>query len=458
MIKMAQVENFENLISAKPDSSAPLITIYSSLRSPRLQYACHFIFNRILQVNFVIETDRQKFDVVKGPGINYSEEQSMTGLQISPDKLIFEKGISEHLPNPLIKDNQICFFETNTNTDFSFDIFSAVFYFISRYEEYQSYDKEMHGRFEAKQSVLFKNNFHLRPVVDHWIIQLEEALCKVYPDLKFPARNFRIVSTLDVDNLFAYRHKGFFRTLGASVKDLLRADFTNLKLRFSVLSGRSQDPFDVYEEVSDFCRSENIPLAWFFLFKSSTKYDRTVSPSSNAFNKVFEVIKKNNSQIGLHPSYNSAFSPGMLAQELHDFKMKSKSEVLFSRQHYLRFDIRTTPQLLLKNGIRADFTMGFASSPGFRAGTSHPFPFYDFEKEQSTELIFFPFCAMDGAYFVYGKITPEEALKSLMELAAEVQKVKGIFTSVFHERTFSNHLYPGFVTLYKKLHLKLKEL
>jgi hypothetical protein len=101
--------------------------------------------------------------------------------------------------------------------------------------------------------------------------------------------------------------------------------------------------------------------------------------------------------------------------------------------------------------VKADFSMGFASGAGFRAGTTQPFYFYDFKKEEGTEFLFVPFCAMDGAYFVYNNVSAETAFKELLSLKNEVRKVNGIFLSVFHERTFAEHLYPGFGEMYKKL-------
>jgi hypothetical protein len=102
--------------------------------------------------------------------------------------------------------------------------------------------------------------------------------------------------------------------------------------------------------------------------------------------------------------------------------------------------------------------MGYASAPGFRAGTSYPFHYFDFSKEQAADLLFLPFCAMDGAYYVYTNKNPEDAFNSLFSLAKEIKNTGGFFVTVFHERSFSNHLYPGFGSLYKRLHLRLKEL
>jgi hypothetical protein len=59
---------------------------------------------------------------------------------------------------------------------------------------------------------------------------------------------------------------------------------------------------------------------------------------------------------------------------------------------------------------------------------------------------------MDGVWSVYGNADTATALRELEALAEDIRRQKGIFMSVFHERSFSDHLYPGFGTLYKKLH------
>jgi hypothetical protein len=105
----------------------------------------------------------------------------------------------------------------------------------------------------------------------------------------------------------------------------------------------------------------------------------------------------------------------------------------------------------MKIGITADFSMGFASGSGFRAGTSEAFPYYDLEKDRRTDFLLIPFCAMDGAYFIYQNISAEKAFGELMKIKNAVKKVDGLFITVFHERTFDDRMYPGFGEMYKKL-------
>jgi hypothetical protein len=449
-----------NMLRLTVEEKAPTIAIYSEIKSERMNYASRFIFNHVLNLNYFITNNVLEFESYDGFKINYSKNGGLnSSFYVSPAGLLSEIGVSENKPVPFFKKDLIYFYPTKASlSNLDFDVFSSVFYFISRYEEWQAFEPDKHRRFEAKSSLLFQNSFHLKPVVDFWILEFKQALRVFYPTLQFPQKTFKAISTIDVDNLYAFKSKGFLRTIGAAFKDILKFDFINFKTRIKVLSGQEKDPFDIYEDISQFCLDTHVPLFYFFLFRSGTTYDRTVNPHSVSFTKVFNQIKKKAATIGLHPSYNAAYENGLLQKEIEDFSRQLSQSVNFSRQHFLRFNIKSTPTFLQELGILADFSMGFASAPGFRAGTSNPFCYYDFSVEKETDFLFVPFCAMDGAYFVYDAISPEDAFQSLHNLALEIKKVEGLFISVFHERTFSDHLYKGFGTLYKNLHLKLREL
>ncbi|MBL7931494.1 MAG: hypothetical protein JNL60_06315 [Bacteroidia bacterium] len=457
MLNRQGLIDFFNL---KPAANALRFVIYASEKSERLDYACRFIFNHGLKVNYSIVNNESEFEQASGIKINYSTKLFQNSLQIIPNGLLEEKTLRKEKPQAFFQGNMIYLFpsvESNATT-LHFDLFSAVFYCISRYEEWQEHVKDQHGRFEAAQGLFYQNNFHQKCILEMWLNELAEKLKPQTAGKQLPERIFKVMSTIDVDNLFAYRAKGFLRIVGACVKDVIKGDLKNLKERTAVLSGKKQDPFDVYETVSDFCFEQKIPLIYFFLYRTGTKYDRTVDPDSPAFEEVFEKVIKNHAAIGIHPSYDASVAPEILKQELNKIRSKSNKTISFSRQHFLRFNIRTTPRELIDNGIEVDFSMGFASEQGLRAGTTLPFYFYDFDNEKSGDLLFVPFCTMDGVFTVYKNISSEKAFESMLRFAEEIKSVGGNFVSVFHERSFSDHLYPGFGTLYKNLHLKLKAL
>lgn len=456
---MLDRQSLLSLLQLNIEEESPCFIIYSDIKSNRLNYVCEFIFSHVLNVSFKITHSFSEFELSDSFKINYSNKIGY--YRIPKAELLFETGVYELKPSPFFENDTIYFFQNNQQknpANQKFDLFASVFYFVSRYEEWQFFEADIHQRFEAKASLLFQNNSHLKPFVDIWIHDLKTSLEQFYPTLQFPKKKFKVISTIDVDNLYAYKSKGFLRTIGAMLKDIIKFDLKNSVERIKVLSKQRKDPFDIYDSVSQFCLEKKIPLFYFFLFRSGTKYDRTVDPSSGAFQKVFQKIKGKNGFIGLHPSYYSSSDESRMQKEISDFSKKLSERITFSRHHFLRFDIKTTPNILTKNGILIDFSMGFASTPGFRAGTSHPFYYYDFSKENRSELLFVPFCVMDGAYFVYSKTNVEKAFESIYAIALEIKKTDGLFVSIFHERTFSDHLYKGFGTLYKNLHQKLTEI
>lgn len=457
---MTTSQFLQQSLGLSPQTGAENLLLYTEKKSPRLLYTCSFVFGHVLGKAVEITHD---FDYFLSSSIilklNYSHRKCQGVYTQEPHELLFETGIRPLPEAPISINGETVFCgysKEESQSAWHFDVLATSFYFISRMEEWQIKDRDKHDRFELQHSVLAKSGVHLSPVIDKWIHAFYKHFCAFYQTAFATNKSFKVVSTIDVDNLFAYRHKGLIRTSGAMVKDVLKADFANLGRRLAVISGRQQDPFDIYEEVGKFCAEREIPLLYFFLFRNGTAFDRTVDPRSDSFDQVFDIIQRFGGAIGIHPSYHAAYKPEVMQEEIQHLASRLHRPIHFSRQHFLRFDIKSTPQKLMKEGIDVDFSMGFASGPGFRAGTSFPFYYYDFNHEAPTPLLFVPFCVMDGAYTVYQNQTPEEALTSMLELAKQVKQVNGIFISVYHERSFSDHLYKGYGSLYKNLHQQLK--
>lgn len=439
---------FDELIHPHLPSGAPLVVVYSAETSARLRYVCEFVFNVVLRVPFQITNDKAVALAHSGIVITYAAVP-LKGIHLVPGTLLFEREVDPSFQLP-VKGRVAAL------VPLVMDVFSAVFWFISRYEEWQPFKMDAHGRFGAKSSLLAAQEALEEPVVDVWINQLRRDIEAHYPQLPLPPKVFRVVSTIDVDNLYAYKNKPFWRRWGAAVRDRLNGRSDVVKIREAVLRGEQNDPFDVYAEVSQFCEESNIPLSWFFLMRGGTRYDRTVTNLA-AFKEPMQAALRHGAKVGLHPSYYSQYNPGQLGAELDRFAQASGAEAQFSRQHYLRYDIRWTPHVLVASGVRVDFTMGFSDRAGFRAGTSHVFKMYDFENETILPVYAVPFCAMDGAYSTQA-IAPEQALSQLKALAETIREVGGNFITVYHERSFDDRLYKGYRKVYFDLHRELAPL
>jgi hypothetical protein len=83
-------------------------------------------------------------------------------------------------------------------------------------------------------------------------------------------------------------------------------------------------------------------------------------------------------------------------------------------------------------GICEDFSMGYHDEPGFRAGISRPFYFYNINTESVTEMKVFPFQVMDATLMQYKKLGPMVAADLISKIMGEVKRAGGTFISIWH--------------------------
>ena len=112
-----------------------MVLIYSHTTSPRFQYSCNFIFKELLGIYFLITIDSEEFKNYKGAKINYSNSKILdSDFNIQNHSLLFESNIKKQSVSCFLVNDYKAFFNT-PDSDWPFDIFAAVFYLISRYEE-----------------------------------------------------------------------------------------------------------------------------------------------------------------------------------------------------------------------------------------------------------------------------------------------------------------------------------
>ena len=417
-----------------------MITIYSSHLSSRLRYAVDVVFQQILGLN--VNLTNQTNDL-KGVVINYSNEIiGVKSFQIKPEGLLTSSAIYNSVDKAIKHDRDLIRVFPNQD-HFGFDIFSAVFFLVSRMEEYKSKDLDAHLRFKSTNSILFKLGVLDAPVIDIWSFNLLNSLNDFFNVKIVCSRKFNQFLTVDVDNAFAYKHKGGLRTIGASVKSLMKLDFTTFLERFKVLSNIQKDPYDNYDYLKQFIEKENINLAVFLLLGNYAKFDKNLSANNVYFISLIKQLSTF-STVGIHPSYDSYNDFNKMDLEITRLKTILSSKVNHSRNHFLRFKNPETFQHLLSLGIANDYSMGYADVPGFRAGTCSSFYFYDLSEDKKTDLLIIPFAYMDGAFRDYMNCSVEKAKSRITNLIRNVKSVEGSFVSVWHNESLSDqHRWKG---------------
>jgi len=427
-----------------------LILIYSPKTSPRLEFILKFIFKDVQGVEFQLTQDQSEFKSSKLAKLNYSSEKIEGSVQIEPVSFLFETDILHKKIKVSEWENYKVFFETSHNSDVPFDLFAASFYLISRYEEYLPFSADQHGRFEADQSLAYKYGFLYDPIVDQWSCKLAGIIQNKFPEYKTCEREFKYISTIDVDNAYAYLYKGTVRTIGATMRDLLKLNFNENIKRFQSLSGE-KDPFDTYGYLDALHKQYGIEPHWFFLVGNYNTYDKNLPLDNESFQELIREISEN-AEIGIHPSYESNRNFKQLKKEFDYLSALSSKPIIKSRQHFLKLLFNETYQNLLKLGIKEDYTLGYATDVGFRAGTCTPFYFYDLYAEKETDLKIFPFQVMDATLNQYLKLNVTQAIEKVSEIINKVKQVKGTFISLWHNESLSDHgHWKGWEPVYKEM-------
>ena len=401
-----------------------MLLIYSTKATTRLQYSCKFIFEEILGTSYSLTTDVANFRNYTGEKINYSYVDFDKVYQIKPHLILAETTVKDQDIKVYGKGEKCRFFVTSHNTA-DFDIFAAVFYLISRYEEYLPHRKDMYGRYAHENSIAYRENFLQLPLVNIWIEEFKEKLIELFPLLKFYPKPFYFLPTYDIDIAWSYKEKGLLRNVGGFIKS------PTLE-RITVLLSGEKDPYDSYGFMDELHKKYKLnPIYFFLVAKKNGLYDKNILPD-NEFMRELIKTHADKYNIGLHPSWQSYNNDEILIAEKEMLQRVSGANIHSSRQHYIKFSLPETYQKLIEAGITDDYSMGYGSINGFRASTGSSFDWYNLLEEKITALRIHPFCFMDANCFYEEKISIKESSGELMHFYDACKKWNTPLTTILH--------------------------
>lgn len=316
-----------------------------------------------------------------------------------------------------------------TKDDLGFDFFAMAFWFLSRYEEYQSFKGDNLGRFTFKESFLGRKQIDSLPAVD--IAQYVFFNFVGIPISLY--HKFNIAATVDIDMVFRFRKKGLFRTLGGFIKNP-KYIIDRLVSLVSKL-----DDFAPEKTVIPFLKSTSHPDFTSRVFVLSSKKKDTINKQVLLENSsVKNQIKRlqANFKIGLHPSFSNNLNTDWSAEKEWLEGVIDKP-VSLARLHYVRLLFPKSYSALCELKIKEDWSMGFAESVGFRAGTSYPFNWFNLASEKETGLVVNPFQIMDVACKNYMNLSRENSSSKGYDLKKVVKLFGGTFCFIVHNESLS---------------------
>ena len=412
-----------------------MILIYCNKTSPRIEYIFNHIFNLILNKKFSITNSRSEFIDFNGYKFSYANAPISEELFFQSNGLLEERGLENHEVKIFVWDNLKCFFRVGQKSAIPFDIFSAIFFLLSRYEEYMPHSRNKYTQFSHVESVAYKENFLEMPLIDIWIEKLVSIL-KNKIKLKCKIDSSNKTETMIITSLLPYKYinKYPFESFMIWIKNFIKLNLWEVIEHLLVLLRIKIDPWEIDNKIKQILLTSKTKVLLFFSF-SSESFFRDETPKTNENFKKYIKQVHDNFLIGLLPSNNALKEP-------KTFEMESLN---ISRLVHIRID-----KVLLQAGLRKisedyksyislgyvnDFSMGYTDAFGYRASTCSSFFFYDLSNETKTKLLVTPYVAH---HRLIDKISLTEVIDKIQKFKKIARKFSGSFSIILSNEIFEN--------------------
>lgn len=408
-----------------------MLLIYAEHITNRLKYIAETLLPVAGVYNIQFSSNANTYASSPLPSINYSETTlKKNEVWISPYGLLQQTNVAAQDVKTFDWKGLKVFFKTEGYLPF--DIFSASFYLIARYEEYLPHELDEYGRFAHINSLAFRENFLQLPLINLWLKEFVDILKTKFPMLGIERKTFQFLPTYDIDIAFAYADKSKLKNVLASGWALMNGKPIKAKERIGLAFGYRKDPFDVFTWLDNLHDKHQLnPLYFFLLAEKRKAYDKNVSPRSSLLQALIKKVSAKN-EVGIHPSWQSRHDKQVLRKEINLLNSLTHQAVRHSRQHYIRMKMPDTYRRLLSEGIERDYSMGYGTINGFRASICSPFYWYDILEDERTNLVIHPFCYMDANAYFEEHLTAEQASHQLQYYHNIVKSMDGEFSIILH--------------------------
>ncbi len=406
------------------------ILIYVPKVTPRINYTFRQVCVRILGLRISFTTKIETFIGHKGAKFSYSNQRLGNEIYIQSFGLLEEQGVNDVEIVVSEWENQPYFFKTSPQSDIPYDIFSASFYLMTRYEEYLPHVKNNYGDFPATESLGFQHEFLTKPIINIWMQKFAEILQTKFKDLTPhpPKRNLQV--NIAIKKAFKYRKLGISRSFVGFTSDLFKLKFRQILSRLKTLFKPQTDPYDVFDELVNFKTKHGFGMDFMFQLGDYSLYTKNINFRKRIYKKLIKSMG-DYSEIGLLPSYEAINNFEQLHNEIKRFEQIANHELksIMIKDRSINF-----PEFYValdKTDIVKDFSMGYYDQAGFRAGTCTPFLFYDLNLEQASPVEIRP-------YFLSSKSFKKQRNQSISEAIHQNKLVDLQYVLLFDNADFED--------------------
>lgn len=410
-----------------------MLLIHTQKLTPRISYVFKHICTRILGIEITFTSAIEEFIAHSGPKLSYGKQPLGNELFLQSEGLLSQQGFEAFDISVKEWEETKCFFSVSSKSALPFDLFSASFYLLTRYEEYLPHVKDAMGRFPASESLGFKEYFLGDPVVDIWAYKFKRILLTSFPELTFSEKKMTIHTLIEAKQPYAFKQQGFLRSLVGYASDLWKFKIRKIILRTQVISGFRKDPFNTLNWILNASQNSSSHLSIFFLLGDGLEFMESLNTQRNKFKMLVKYVADYR-EVGLIFSFAALRDYELLKKEKKRMEEITNRSLLSSMNDQFLVSLPDVYRNLVELEIEKDFTMVYADEVGFRAGTCTPFLFYDLDSEIKTPLIVSPLAMTTKAF---SNKYDSEINKTFNTVFNSVRSVNGTFSMLFSNTNFS---------------------
>jgi hypothetical protein len=416
-----------------------MILIHVSKITPRKEYLFKHVFKRLLQQDYQLTIDLKEFVEHKGVKLSYGLKPLGDELYIWSYGLLDENGIEIHDIKQCTWNSLPAFFAAPRSSKIPFDVFSATFYLITRYEEYLPQVKDDHGRYDPAESIAVKAKFIQLPIIDIWAQHLLAKLNEVFETNLSRSRETTATVAIETSNLRKYKWRGLIPNVISIFLQLKSLQLKQVVRQCMVHLGVSKDPYDNEDyilsklsEASGQRRSlgNSSKQVLFFFHLGSGKLN---NPFRNK--KFIETVKHIADYVKIGLRYSENCTSQDMKLEARRFEQIFTQPLVQTMAAHSKIEIPGHYKQLVDVDKIQDYSMGYVNMPGFRAGTSMPYYFYDLDYEVQTPLLIHPYALHYKS--IEGRMLNGQK-QIIQQIADRVREVSGDFIVMFDYRQFHN--------------------
>lgn len=400
------------------------LIVFSTLLTPRIKYIFNFIFKDILKTEVEFTGNSQYFLQSENIKISYGDAPIADELFFKCTSLLLSNKVEEfNLKTTLFGEYQVPF--PVKDSLLPFDVFAASFFIVSRYEEYL-HQKTSTEDFKASKSHQYKWKILDKPIIDEWALILKNLILKKYPSFKFHDKKFVQQPTINF-TITPNVPDGFLSKTKFFISSVFKKENVYLTSKFDKITGLGVDNEAVLADLEKSLGKKSNPLYFINFPNVPDEYIRK--------NGISDLLAEKSVGL-LRPCASEAQKVSEIKESLLKLKKIHPEQINLTSQQLevLRFPICYLN--LLNSGITSDYSMGYADTAGFRAGTCTPFNWYDLQLEKVTPLNVKSYCISDS---VLQFKHLEEAKRMVNDYIDAVKVVDGSFFSSWELQSLSDH-------------------